>query len=264
MQNSNLLIASTMNFKDINSLFSGAYLPAALTRCTFLSAFAKLLFAHLAQNSDSHNLVQIHFLFTVSELGFLDEREVIETLDELESFGMILVQRGNSNAELVVVRLMPNFTEILASREANARRKKRARHSATFDFKQLPFANEDRLKKPTSRGVIHQQSRMEKTADETAKSVQCDLFAPITDESQPLTNRRKAGRKEPRSRHSLQDCWNFAQYQRELNGAEKIPTPDRFAVALYTTGQQDDEIDLFLLSREQYHQPASENITAVN
>jgi hypothetical protein len=79
------------------------------------SAFGKLLFAHLAQNADSHNTVQLNFLFSVSELGFLDERELIETLDELESFGMILVQRGNSNSELVVAQLMPDFTEILSA-----------------------------------------------------------------------------------------------------------------------------------------------------
>jgi hypothetical protein len=124
------------------------------------SAFGKLLFAHLAQNADSHNTVQLNFLFSVSELGFLDERELIETLDELESFGMILVQRGNSNSELVVAQLMPDFTEILSEREAKGRRKKRTRHSAMFDFKRpQPItgtaSNLDEKKSAAKPFVIH-------------------------------------------------------------------------------------------------------------
>lgn len=249
-----------MNVRDLNSLFSGTYLPAALTRCSFLSAFAKLLFAHLGQTADSHNLVQLNFLFIIKELGFLDERELIETLDEIESFGMISVQRGNSNAELVLVHLMPNFTEILASREANSQRKKRVRHSPTFNFKQ-PLSKEDkRLETAFDQNTDLQHLNCEKNPNDADKSTQPDLFASNADETRFLSNRGKPSRKQPRSRHSLQDCWSFAQYQRQINGAEKIPTPDRFAVALYTTGQQDDEIDLFLISREQYHQAASEAV----
>lgn len=245
-----------MNIKDLNSLFSGVYLPAALTRCSFLSGFAKLLFAHLAQSADSHNLVQLNFLFIIKELGFLDERELIETLDELESFGLISVQHGNSNVELVLVHLMPNFTEILASREANSRRNKRARHNPTFNFKQSFSKGDMQSENAFNHNSLIQQSNLEKTVDEDDKSVQPDLFSP-SGETQP-SNRRRPNRKQPRSRHSLQDCWSFAQYQRQINGAEKIPTPDRFAVALYTTGQQDDEIDLYLLSREQYQSSGSD------
>lgn len=252
--------------KDVNSIFGGVYLPAALTRCQMVSAFAKLLFAHLAQNADSHNLVQLNFLFSVSELGFLDEREMIETLDELESFGMILVQRGNSNSELVVVTLMPDFTEILREREAKGRRKKRVRHSATYDLKHtqsgvLPEHNQ--FEKPSGDTGINQPlSNFGKAVNESQGNMQSELFPSAEGEFQGQTIRRKSNRKQPRSRHTLQDCWNFAQYQRQLNGADKIPTPDRFAVALYTTGQQDDEIDLFLLSREQYQQPhnADQNV----
>lgn len=254
--------------KDINSIFGGVYLPAALTRCRLLSAVGKLLFAHLAQNADLHNTVQINFLFSVSELGFLDERELIETLDELESFGLILVQRGNSNSELVVVRLMPDFTEILNEREAKGRRKKRTRHSATFDFKRAqPIAATANYppQKDTDDKILRQpRSDFGVNASESANSVQCELFSPTEFGIEPPASRRKSNRKQPRSRHTLQDCWSFAQYQRQIYGPEKIPTPDRFAVALYTTGQQDDEIDLFLLSREQYHQPRSTDETVVH
>ncbi len=251
--------------KDINSIFGGVYLPAALTRCSMVSAFAKLLFAHLAQNADSHNLVQLNFLFSVSELGFLDERELIETLDELESFGMILVQRGNSNSELVVITLMPDFTEILRQREAKGRRKKRVRHSATFDLKhtqsgKLPEHNQIGI--PSDLRAISQSlSNFGSAVKESPGTMQSELFP--AQEGEPFIG-RKSNRKQPRSRHTLQDCWNFAQYQRQLNGAEKIPTPDRFAVALYTTGQQDDEIDLFLLSREQYQQPHNADQSVVH
>ena len=189
-------------------------------------------------------------------MGFLDERELIETLDELESFGMILVQRGNSNSELVVVTLMPDFTEILIEREAKGRRKKRVRHSAIYDLKNTPssgFPEHNQNETPgVLRTVSQPSSNFGSAVKESPLTIQNELFP--TANGEPVI-RRKSNRKQPRSRHTLQDCWNFAQYQRQVNGAEKIPTPDRFAVALYTTGQQDDEIDLFLLSREQYHQP---------
>jgi hypothetical protein len=94
--------------------------------------------------------------------------------------------------------------------------------------------------------------------------MQCELFSPTEFSVQSPAAKRKSNRKQPRSRHTLQDCWNFAQYQRQINGAEKIPTPDRFAVALYTTGQQDDEINLFLLSREQYDQSQNNDQNVVH
>lgn len=252
--------------KDVNSIFGGIYLPAALTRCRLLSAFGKLLFSHLAQNADSHNTVQLNFLFTVSELGFLDERELIETLDELESFGMILVQRGNSNSELVVAQLMPDFTEILSEREMKGRRKKRTRHSPIYDFRNSqPFRSADdgqSQEESADKTARQMQPDLGKAVDESAANSQSELFPLESCRIQPNIVERKSNRKQPRSRHTLQDCWSFAQYQRQLNGAERIPTPDRFAVALYTTGQQDDEIDLFLLSREQYRQPhnADQNV----
>lgn len=254
--------------KDVNSIFGGVYLPAALTRCRLLSAFGKLLFAHLAQNADSHNTVQLNFLFSVSELGFLDERELIETLDELESFGMILVQRGNSNSELVVAQLMPDFTEILSEREMKGRRKKRTRHSPIYNFKNSqPFRSADNIQsqpETADKTARQTQSDFGKTVGESPVTMQSELFPLESCGTQPNFVERKSNRKQPRSRHTLQDCWNFAQYQRQINGAEKIPTPDRFAVALYTTGQQDDEIDLFLLSREQYHQPQNADQTVVH
>lgn len=245
--------------KDVNSIFGGVYLPAALMRCRLLSAFGKLLFAHLAQNADSHNTVQLNFPFTISELGFLDEREFVETLDELESFGMILVQRGNSNSELVVAQLIPDFTEILTEREMKGRRKKRARHNPIYNFKNSqPFCSAGNARtqtEPADKNFPSMKSNFSKASEESAATMQGGLFPMEDCEIQPDSTARKFNRKQPRSRHTLQDCWNFAQYQRQINGAERIPTPDRFAVALYTTGQQDDEIGLFLLSREQYHQP---------
>lgn len=255
--------------KDINSIFGGVYLPAALTRCRLLSAFGKLLFAHLAQNADSHNMVQLNFLYTVSELGFLDERELIETLDEIESFGMILVQRGNSNSELVVAQLMPDFTEILIEREMKGRRKKRTRHSPIYNFKNSqPFRsaadNGQSQEELADKAARQMRPNLGRGVDESAANNQSELFPLESCGIQPNTVARKSNGKQPRSRHTLQDCWSFAQYQRQINGAERIPTPDRFAVALYTTGQQDDEIDLFLLSREQYHQPQNADQSVVH
>lgn len=254
--------------KDVNSIFGGVYLPAALTRCRLLSAFGKLLFAHLAQNADSHNTVQLNFPFSISELGFLDERELIETLDELESFGMILMQRGNSNSELVVAQLMPDFTEILIEREMKGRRKKRTRHSPIYNFKNSqPFGSADNGRtqtEPADKDFPRIKSNFTKGKEESAVTTQSGLFPMENYGIQSAATARKFNRKQPRSRHTLQDCWNFAQYQRQINGADRIPTPDRFAVALYTTGQQDDEIGLFLLSREQYHQPHNADQTVVH
>ena len=202
--------------KDINSIFGGVYLPAALTRCRLLSAFGKLLFAHLAQNADSHNTVQLNFLFSVAELGFLDERELIETLDELESFGMILVQRGNSNSELVVAHLMPDFTEILSEREAKGRRKKRTRHSPIYNFKNSqPFRSAE-ISQPQEEAaacktVRQGQSNCGRNVGEPAETVQSELFPLESCGIQPNTIPRKSNRKQPRSRHTLQDCWSFAQ-----------------------------------------------------
>ena len=209
--------------------------------------------------------MQLNFPFSVSELGFLDEREMIETLNELESFGMILVQRGNSNTELVIVTLMPDFTEILREREAKGRRKKRVRHSATLDHKHTQpgnFPEHNQIGMPSSVSAFSQPSaNFVSPVKESPVTMQSELFPSA--ECKPVI-RRKSNRKQPRSRHTLQDCWNFAQYQRQINGAEKIPTPDRFAVALYTTGQQDDEIDLFLLTRQQYQQPHNTDQTVVH
>lgn len=200
--------------KDVNSIFGGVYLPAALTRCRLLSAFGKLLFAHLAQNADSHNLVQLNFLFSVSEMGFLDERELIETLDELESFGMILVQRGNSNSELVVAQLMPDFTEILSEREMKGRRKKRTRHSPIYNFKNSqPFRSADNIQsqpETADKTARQTQSDFGKTVGESPVTMQSELFPLESCGTQPKFVERKSNRKQPRSRHTLQDCWSFA------------------------------------------------------
>lgn len=181
---------------------------------------------------------------------------------------MILVQRGNSNSELVVAQLMPDFTEILSEREAKDRRKKRTRHSPIYNFKNSqPFRPADTgqpQEEIADKTVRRMQSNFGRNVEEPAVTMQSELFSLESCGIQPNTVTRKSSRKQPRSRHTLQDWWNFARYQRQINGAERIPTPDRFAVALYTTGQQDDEIDLFLLSREQYHQPQNADQAVVH
>lgn len=214
---------------NIFHLFSGAFVPAWLLVRPEIGGGAKLAYSLLAQQANSRGTVQLNFQVVEASIGERDGR-LARYLMELEDVGLINVSRGNVNQEDIRIyfpyhRWMIGFDEQKESSHSIASKE-------TPSLSRL-FPKEIQQAKPNA-----------------AESQQRTLPLIPADSRQQVRRRRSRRRLgKPRSKHSREICHKFAVYNVEVLGSKTIYNLDGFTDYLYRTGEQDAEIDEWLVEQ---------------
>jgi hypothetical protein len=201
---------------------AGIYAPFWLSSRSEISAGAKLSYALLAQQANSRNMTQLNLQMLSAALGEM-EGDVAGYLMELERVKLIEAQRGNINSEDIRV-FFPyhSWMRVLEKDSAGGELTRAADESQPlFLFQQeVPKRNLQQL--------------------------------PTVD-ADPKPGSRRRGRKRhrsgpPKSQHSLETCVRFITYQKEVLGHDHIWSVMGLAQAIWSSGSDDLEIDLWLKS----------------
>ncbi|HKS26722.1 MAG TPA: hypothetical protein VJS44_02830 [Pyrinomonadaceae bacterium] len=214
---------------NIFHFFSGAFIPAWLLSRSEVSAGAKLAYSLLAQQANSRGIVQLNFQIAEASIGERDGR-LARYLMELEDVGLIHVSRGNVHQEDIRI-YFPHHQWMIGLDE----------------------------QKEVSDSIISQEgaslSRLFPREVQQAKSNISESQQPtlplISADSRPQIRRRKGRRRwgRPQSKHSREICYRFAVYNVEVLGSKTIYDLDGFTDYLYRTGEQDAEIDEWLVEQ---------------
>ena len=200
---------------------AGIYTPFWLSSRSEISAGAKLSYALLAQQANSRNMTQLNLQMLSVALGEM-EGDVAGYLMELEKIKLIEAHRGNINSEDIRVFFPYHFwMRGLEKDPAGGELTRPADESQPLilfqqeprrDSQQLPAVDVD--PKPGSR----RRSR----------------------------KRHRSG--PPKSKHSLETCVRFITYQKDVLGHDHIWSVMGLAQAIWRSGSDDLEIDLWLKS----------------
>lgn len=205
--------------------FAGVFLPSWLHSLSGISAGAKLTYAVLAQQANSSGTTQLNFRMLEGALGE-SEGQIARYLLELERVNLIHAKRGNVNTEDVRI-FFPQHEWYSGSIEPSC----------------------DSFTPLTSRASGENQPRLF-AAERGETQTPVDQ---ITTGLKPASPFRKRKRKRwfgrPRSRHTLETCLGFITYQKEVLGRRRIYDPEGLAESIFHTGEQDDEIDVWLAER---------------
>jgi hypothetical protein len=203
---------------------AGIYAPFWLSSRSEISAGAKLSYALLAQQANSRNITQLNLQMLSASLGEM-EGDVAGYLMELEKVKLIEAQRGNINSEDIRVFFPPH--PWMRGLEKD---------SAGGEFKM-----ESTELQPS---LLFQQ-------EEPKPDLQ--QFAAVDVDSKPGSKRRSRKRHRsgpPKSKHSLETCVRFITYQKEVLGHDHIWSVMGLAQAVWRSGSDDLEIDLWLKSNQ--------------
>lgn len=195
---------------------AGVFTPFWLLSRRELSAGAKLTYCTLALQANAKSQAQLNFPLLCATLGE-NEGQVARHLSELEERGLIESLRGNANSEDVRLFFPPHQW----MNSANL---------APENLSSSPATN-----------IPQVQSELFPPA---AKSDQ-DSQQPARQHSYP-SERRQRKRKRwsgpPLSKHPLETIRGFINYQKYVLGHKNIWNPEGLALALFHSGEQDDEI----------------------
>lgn len=214
---------------NIFHFLSGAFVPAWLLARPEIGAGAKLAYSLLAQQANSRGTVQLNFQVAEASIGESEGR-LARYLMELEEVGLIHVSRGNVHQEDIRIyfpyhRWMIGLDEQKESAES------------------LTDQGGNSLSRLLPRGV-------QKATPNVLESQQRTLPLIPADSRQQI--RRRKGRRpwgRPESKHSREICHRFAIYNVEVLGSKTIYDLDGFTDYLYRTGEQDVEIDDWLVEQ---------------
>lgn len=271
---------------------TGAAVAPQILCSKHLSAYSKLLFSIFAQIADPRGALRLNHTQFAEVIGF-HQSEFAFALDELEAFGLILIEQRRSS--MIMLRLSPRFTDILQAREERAKQiavlinnRKRTGGKANDEtmrtqndnpvltppkFTPPPPQQQFRVdcanfdesgsetfagKMPVHRAVA-QATVAESQANDTAnphfrfgKTADSTFADSVESASRSACERQAAQPPSPlhqsssaRSRFTYEQCLAFALNEQAINGADRVQTPKRFALVLYKTGNQDEDIELF-------------------
>jgi hypothetical protein len=214
---------------NIFHFFSGAFVPAWLLSRSEISAGAKLAYSLLAQQANSRGTVQLNFQVTEVSIGESNGR-LARYLMELEDVELIHVSRGNVHQEDIRIyfphhRWMINLNEEKDSSSSIT-------HQGGDSLSRL-FPRG--VQQPKNTGLESQQATLPLIPAETRQQM-----------------RRRRSRKQwgrPQSKHSREICHRFAVYNVEVLGSKTIYDLDGFTDYLYRTGEQDAEIDEWVIEQ---------------
>jgi hypothetical protein len=208
---------------NVYHFFSGAFVPFWLLSREEVGPGAKLTYAALAQQANSRGAVQLHFRVQAAALGE-DEGELARHLMELEEVGLIQVSRGNVSQEDVRVFFPP--------------------HPWMAGLEQPPQGG-------SSQGTLSEAvapSRLPHDAVPPAQTSLLPASPTAVAEARPngRGRRRGRGRRPPQSKHAFEVCLQFVTYQKEVLHHDHIWNVMGLARHLHLSGEQDDEIGVWL------------------
>lgn len=214
---------------NIFHFFSGAFLPAWLLSRSEISAGAKLTYSLLAQQANFRGAVQLNFQVAEASIGERDGR-LARYLMELEEVGLIHVSRGNMNQEDIRI-YFPYHRWMIGLDEQNQ------------SAESLAHQGENSLSRLFPREVQQAKPNVSESQQPTLPLIPAD--------SRPQMRRRRSRRRwgRPQSKHSREICYRFAIYNVEVLGSKTIYDLDGFTDYLYRTGEQDAEIDEWLVEQ---------------
>ncbi|HEY0321692.1 MAG TPA: hypothetical protein VGC66_12095 [Pyrinomonadaceae bacterium] len=214
---------------NIFHFFSGAFVPAWLLSRSEISAGAKLAYSLLAQQANSRGTVQLNFQVAEASVGERDGR-FARYLMELEEVGLIHVSRGNVHQEDIRI-YFPYHQWIIGLDEQKESSHLIASKEAPSSSRLFP------------REVQQAKPNVSESQQPTLPLIPSDTRQQV---------RRRKGRKRwgrPRSKHSREICHRFTIYNVEMLGSKTIYDLEGFTDYLYRTGEQDAEIDEWLVEQ---------------
>ena len=208
---------------NVYHFFAGAFVPFWLLSRQEIGPGAKLSYAALAQQANSRGAVQLHFRVQAVALGE-DEGQLSRHLMELEEVGLIQVSRGNVSSEDIRVFFPPHPWMAGLEQQTQATAPQSAAGAAATPPRLFP---------------------------EAAPQTHASLLPPrpaAAAEARPngRGRRRGKGRRQPQSKHTFEVCLQFVTYQKEVLGHDHIWNVTGLARHLHLSGEQDDEIDVWL------------------
>jgi hypothetical protein len=214
---------------NIFHFFSGVFVPAWLLSRSEITAGSKLAYSLLAQQANSRGTVQLNFKVAEASIGESDGK-LARYLMQLEEVGLIHVSRGNVHQEDIRI-YFPYHRWMIGLDEQNESSASTKHQGA--DASSRVFPREVQQAKPN-----------------VSESQQPTLPL-IPAEARQQMRRRKSRRRwgRPRSKHQRESCQRFAIYNVEVLGSKTIYDLDGFTDYLYRTGEQDAEIDEWLVEQ---------------
>lgn len=208
---------------NVYHFFAGAFVPFWLLSRQEVGPGAKLTYAAMAQQANSRGAVQLHFRVQAAALGE-DDGQLSQHLMELEEVGLIQVSRGNVSQEDIRVffPLHPWMTGL------------------------------EHLQVVTPQPAPAEAAPPPQLFPEAAPQAHTSLLPPRPPagaEARPpggRGRRRGRGRRQPQSKHSFEVCLRFVTYQKEVLHHDHIWNVTGLARHLHLSGEQDDEIDVWL------------------
>jgi hypothetical protein len=149
---------------------------------------------------------------------------------ELEEAGLIHVSRGNVHQEDIRI-YFPYHRWMIGLVEQNE------------STEPLPHQRDDSLSRLFPREIQQAKNNAFESQQPTLPLIPAD--------SRQQVRRRRSRRRwgKPQSKHSREICYRFAVYNVEVLGSKTIYDLDGFTDYLYRTGEQDAEIDEWLVEQ---------------
>lgn len=215
------------SFFNIYHLLADSFVPYWLLSQREISGGAKLAYSLLAQQANSKGATQLHSQMTAISLG-IDEGQLVRHLRELEETGLIQVSRGNLHPEDLRV-YFPRHPWLTGSEGDQAGPSSSYSREASLPPRLFPRE----VKAEGLKSTGFEQSALPN----------------ISPEMRAQSRRRKGWRRvgRPRSKHSRDTCYQFALYNVEVLGSKTIYDLEGFTDYLFRTGDQDSEIDEWLV-----------------
>lgn len=214
---------------NIFHFLSGAFVPIWLLARPEIGVGAKLAYSLLAQQANSRGTVQLNFQVAEVSIGESDGR-LARYLMELENIGLINVSRGNVHQEDIRIYFLYHRWMIGLDEQ------KESSH---------PIASKETssLSRLFPREMQQAQSNLSEAHQPTLPLIPADS----RQQMRRRRSRRRLGRS--RSKHPREICHKFAVYNVEVLGSKTIYNLDGFTDYLYRTGEQDAEIDEWLVEQ---------------
>lgn len=214
---------------NVYHFFAGAFVPAWLLSRQEVEAGAKLAYALLAQQANSSGVTQLNFQMQGMALGDPDG-QLARHLMELEEVGLIQVSRGNVHLEDIRV-FFP-------------------RHWWMVGIEQPPQGG-------TTQPPMPEAAALPQLFPEDPALAQVSLLpahpAAVADVRQTgRGGRSRRRRRQPQSKHAFEVCLRFVTYQKEVLRHDHIWNVTGLARHLHLSGEQDDEIDVWLAEQSSH------------
>lgn len=207
-------------------LHGGVFVPHYLLSSSGLSHGAKLLYALLASKADSRGEVLLNVALMTAELGE-EEYNVFRLMNELDIGGFIHTERHPAGTQFIRC-FFPQPAWLMNSNVSAQRHELLSSAAQKQQARSVPTPSSEVLDVP---GQENQEMVEAGTQTQFNLNVMCGV----------------------KSRYSFEQCYKYVLACQQVG--QHIKSPYRLAKALHRTGEQDEEIALFLATGKKQDRP---------